>query len=128
LLEDRRRELQGYLRSLRESLPSEVLEVRDPEEQSVGDLVQEMDFALMQMKSETLAKIDEALRRLEDGSYGRCADCSADIAEARLKALPFADRCRSCQERVEREAHEAEQSHGSRAFLEGVFTRGTAGR
>ena len=59
------------LRSLRETLPVEAGEVRDAEEQSVDDFVQEVDFALMQMKSETLAKIDEAILRLEDGTYGR---------------------------------------------------------
>jgi DnaK suppressor protein len=128
LLAERRHELQGKLRSLRETLPAEVLEVRDPEEQSVDDFVQDVDFALMQMKSETLAKIDEALHRLESGHYGHCADCSAEIPEARLQALPFADRCRACQERTETGHREAEHSQSSRAFLEGVFARGLATR
>jgi DnaK suppressor protein len=128
MLGDRRSELQGKLRSLRETLPAEVLEVRDPEEQSVDDFVQDMDFALMQMKSETLAKIDEALHRLDNGSYGLCADCGTDIPEARLQALPFADRCRACQERTEVDHREAGHSQSSRAFLEGVFARGSAPR
>lgn len=126
LLEDRRRELKSKLRSLRETLPAEVLEVRDAEEQSVDDLVQDMDFALMQMKSETLARIDEALRRLEAGSYGQCGDCGAEISAARLEALPFAERCRTCQERTEAELRESEHRASSRAFLEGVFARGAA--
>ena len=54
MLEDRRREIHDKLRSLRESLPAEAADVRDAEEQSVDDFVQEVDFALMQMKSETL--------------------------------------------------------------------------
>jgi len=126
LLEDRRRELQRKLRSLRETLPAEVLEVRDAEEQSGDDLIQEMDFALMQMKSETLARIDEALRRLEAGSYGQCGDCGAEISAARLLALPFAERCRTCQEQAEAELREADHKANSRAFLEGVFARGAA--
>lgn len=101
MLEDRRREVHEKLRSLRESLPAEAAEVRDIEEQSVDDFVQEVDFALMEMKSETLRQIDEALWRLEDGSYGHCAFCGVEIAEARLKALPFARLCRACQEEQE---------------------------
>jgi DnaK suppressor protein len=101
MLEDRRREIQDKLRSLREALPEEAATVRDPEEQSVSDFVRDVDFALMQMKSQTLLGIDEALHRLEEGTYGVCADCAQEIPEARLKALPFATRCRECQERFE---------------------------
>jgi len=101
MLEDRRREIQDKLRSLRETLPEEMAIVRDNEEQSVNDFVRGVDFALMQMKSDTLVGIDEALRRLEEGAYGLCAECGAEIPEARLKALPFATRCRNCQEQRE---------------------------
>jgi DnaK suppressor protein len=101
MLEDRRREIQGKLRSLRETLPAEVGDVKDAEEQSVADFVKEVDVVLMQMKSDTLRKIDDAIRRLEAGAYGRCAECGNDIVEARLKALPFAERCRGCQEQEE---------------------------
>jgi len=73
MLEDRRREIQDKLRSLRETLPTDATTVKDAEEQSVDDFVQEMDFALMQMKAESLGKIDEAIRRLEAGVYGVCA-------------------------------------------------------
>ena len=101
MLEDRRSEIQDKLRSLRETLPAEAELVKDAEEQSVDDFVQEVDFALMQMKSETLLKIDEAIKRLDNGSYGMCADCGVEITEARLTALPFAARCRACQEHEE---------------------------
>jgi DnaK suppressor protein len=101
MLEERRKEIQDKLRSLRETLPAEVAEVKDAEEQSVDDFVQEVDFALMEMKSRTLSKIDEAIQRLEDGTYGICPDCDAEISEARLTALPFASLCRDCQENLE---------------------------
>jgi len=109
MLEDRRREIQEKLRSIRETLPEEASLVRDAEEQSVTDFVQEVDFALMQMKSDTLVKIDEALQRLDQGTYGQCSDCGNEIPEVRLKALPFATRCRSCQE-----LYEAAQEGGGR--------------
>lgn len=106
MLEERRREIKDKLRSLRESLPAEVVEVKDAEEQSVADFVQDVDFALMEMKSATLAKIDEALVRLERGGYGVCGECGLPIAEARLKAVPFADLCRACQEQHEHRQRE----------------------
>ena len=97
MLVDRQTEIRSKLRSLREVLPAEVAQVRDAEEQSMEDFVLGMDFALMEMESETLRKIDEAIQRLEEGTYGVCGDCDGPISEARLKALPFATVCRDCQ-------------------------------
>jgi DnaK suppressor protein len=116
MLEDRRREIQDKLRSLRETLPAEAADVRDIEEQSVDDFVSEVDFALMEMKSETLRQIDEALRRLEAGGYGVCAECAGEIGEARLKAVPFAQMCRDCQEAQEERAHEEERARAAEHF------------
>jgi DnaK suppressor protein len=48
--------------------------------------------------------VEEAMGRLAAGQYGRCADCGHPIPAARLRALPFAVRCLSCQERLERDA------------------------
>src|SRR5688500_8123870 len=87
MLEDRRRDIHDSLRSLRETLPAQVAEVKDAEEQSVQDFVQDVELALIEMKSETLGQIDEAIRRLEAGTYGTCGNCGQEIAEARLKAL-----------------------------------------
>ncbi len=101
MLEDRRREIHEKLRSLREQIPVDAPDVRDAEEQSVDDFVQEVDLALMQMKSETLKKIDQAILRLEEGTYGRCQECDVEIPPARLRALPFAALCRDCQEETE---------------------------
>jgi DnaK suppressor protein len=107
MLEERHREIQNKLRTLRETLPAEVAEVKDAEEQSVNDFVRDVELALIEMTSETLSQIDEAMHRLEAGTYGVCANCGAEIAEPRLKALPFATLCRSCQE--EQESLRAEQ-------------------
>jgi RNA polymerase-binding protein DksA len=101
MLRDRQAEIHNKLRSLRQVLPAEVSEVKDAEEQSMEDFVRGMDFALMEMESETLRKIDEALLRLQAGTYGICAECDEKIAEARLRALPFATLCRDCQEQEE---------------------------
>ncbi len=124
MLESRRREIRDNLRSLREGLPADH-EVKDAEEQSVDDFVQDVDFTLMQMKSETLGKIDEALRRVEQGTYGQCAECATPIASARLKALPFATLCRDCQEREERrrDAGRSPRPYGSPFALDETEAR-----
>ncbi len=43
-----------------------------------------------------LRQIDAALHRIEDGTYGTCAKCGAEISEARLDVLPFTPFCRDC--------------------------------
>jgi DnaK suppressor protein len=61
-----------------------------------------IDFTVIQVKSMQIANIEWALRRLQEGSYGRCADCNGEIACQRLAAIPFARRCRECQEAAEK--------------------------
>src|SRR5687767_4411057 len=118
MLMDRQTEIRSKLRSLREVLPAEVAQVRDAEEQSMEEFVLGMDFALMEMESETLRKIDEAMRRLGEGTYGACRECDAEISEARLRALPFASLCRDCQEEEE-ESLAAKNARPSRVFDDG---------
>jgi DnaK suppressor protein len=103
MLRDRQSEIKNRMRSLREVFPAQMAEVIDEEEQRMDEFVRDMDLALVQMEAATLRKINEAIARLEDGHYGICADCEETISEARLKALPFADRCRDCQEAAEAE-------------------------
>jgi DnaK suppressor protein len=62
------------------------------------DIQADIGFALIQMKSEMLDRIDTALRRISEGSYGICLECGDEIAEPRLTALPFAVRCKECEE------------------------------
>lgn len=49
-----------------------------------------------------LVKIEEALKRIEDGEYGRCLSCGKDIPEGRLEILPFTIHCIDCQNAVEK--------------------------
>jgi DnaK suppressor protein len=101
MLEERRRELmnavQGKIRDVR-SAEGKDREVLDQGESSEVDIQEDIEFALIQMKSETLNKIDAALRRLEEGTYGDCFECGDEIAGPRLRALPFAVRCKDCEE------------------------------
>jgi DnaK suppressor protein len=104
MLDDRRRELQsevqGKMRGVREegSWGGKLNEVLDAVESAEADIQEELEFALVQMKSETLNKVNDALVRLEQGNYGNCFDCGDEIAEKRLRALPFAVRCKDCEQ------------------------------
>jgi DnaK suppressor protein len=101
MLEGRRHELaqdvQGRIRGARTDHNNDH-DVFDEGEVSEIDIQDEIQFALIQMKAETLEKIDTALRRREEGAYGHCFECGNEIAKARLLALPFAVRCKDCEE------------------------------
>ncbi|TMA69847.1 MAG: TraR/DksA family transcriptional regulator [Deltaproteobacteria bacterium] len=64
----------------------------------------EINFILTDREREKLQAIDEALARVEEGSYGMCESCESDIAEGRLEALPFTRLCINCQAEREKEA------------------------
>ncbi len=103
ILEDRRREIlnqvQIKMRDVRaEGASGDGQGVLDAAESSEADIQDDIEFALIQMKSETLHKIEEALARLEEGTYGNCFECGEEISERRLRALPFAVRCKDCEE------------------------------
>ena len=103
ILEERRREImsevQGRMRDVRaEGTGDPGQGVLDAAESSELDIQDEIEFALIQMKAETLNKIEEALRRVEEGTYGFCFECGEEISEKRLRALPFAVRCKDCEE------------------------------
>jgi RNA polymerase-binding transcription factor DksA len=73
---------------------------------------------LSRVKAETRSRIDIALARLDEGSYGTCAECAGEIAGRRLRALPFAMRCQDCEDRREQceqerdaEARQRERRH-----------------
>jgi RNA polymerase-binding transcription factor DksA len=99
MLEDRRRDIHDRLRLLRETLPAQVLEVKDAEEQSVQDFAQDVELALMEMKSETLGQIDEAVRRLEAGTSRRCPSRPSAVTarkSRKRRAPPSARRTHAC--------------------------------
>ena len=106
MLEERRFEIIGELQSRMRDVRDEDAaiaqqSVRDEAETCELDIQDDIKFALLQMKAETLEKIGEALARLEQGRYGRCYECGEDISERRLRALPFAVRCTQCEEAQE---------------------------
>lgn len=126
MLEERRREIQaqvqGKMRDVRSegTWGSKLNEVFDAVESSESDIQDDIEFALIQMKSETLNKINDALTRLEQGDYGNCFECGEEIAEKRLRALPFAVRCKDCEEARE-VAEQRERQMAARRGASSLF-------
>ena len=91
-------EVQHKMRDVRtEGAASPLHDVRDEAESSEADIQDDIEFALLQMKAETLHKITEALTRLDEGTFGYCYECGTEISSRRLRALPFAVRCTDCE-------------------------------
>ena len=126
MLEERRREIQAEVQGKMRDVRAEGAwggkqnEVFDAVESSEADIQDEIEFALIQMKSETLNKINDALSRLEQGDYGNCFECGEEIAEKRLRALPFAVRCKDCEEARE-VAEKRERQIASRRGAASLF-------
>jgi DnaK suppressor protein len=126
MLEDRRREIQaevqGKMRDVRAegTWGGKLNEVLDAVESSEADIQGDIELALIQMKSETLNKINDALARLEQGDYGNCFECGEEIAEKRLRALPFAVRCKDCEEAREN-AQQRERQVAARRGTSSLF-------
>ena len=79
--------------------PSEVTDFKDVAAEESRAVVDEVAHT---HATEELARTVAALRRVEDGTYGLCADCGEAIDERRLRALPATPFCTPCQARHER--------------------------
>lgn len=75
---------------------------------AVVDISEEISLRMLTNHRKRLREIDDALRKIDQGSYGICEECSEEISEKRLKIMPAANLCIDCQENKEKlEAVEA---------------------
>jgi DnaK suppressor protein len=84
--------------------------VKDTVDMSLMDVNKEMALRLGERESQMIADIDQALLRIEEGSYGQCARCGQLIDERRLEALPTARYDAACQAIIEAANGEDEHS------------------
>ncbi len=103
MLNARRRAIEGQvqqkIREFRDMARAGTM--RSPAELSDEPASEDLVFALVEMDAQTLKRITAALARLRAGDYGSCRDCLEEISEKRLRALPFATTCLSCQRSAE---------------------------
>jgi DnaK suppressor protein len=96
MLEDLREETLSMLRA-RATHVVDPAEVMDSIDRGVDESLKDMELTLAEGDRKTLHAIEDALASLHLGRYGVCSECGGEIAEARLKALPFATLCHACQ-------------------------------
>lgn len=90
-------------------------EAHGSEGPDVGDLADEATVEVSRTLSneeeavlrKTLTQVQDALRRIEDGTYGKCVVCGREIDPARLEAIPWTPYCRADQEELDREGQES---------------------
>ncbi len=128
MLEGRRREIEasvrGHLSTVREERAmADHVRALDDGEVSDVEIQEDIELALVQMKLDTLQRIDAALGRLNTGLYGRCIECGDDISAARLRALPFAVRCLGCEDARETDAPRQRRPERSHAALDDTAVR-----
>jgi RNA polymerase-binding transcription factor DksA len=109
-----KKELDERERALRQEIRAELLKseeqhyrdlagrVKDVGEESVADLLVDLQLASVDRHIQELRDIEAAQTRMMTGSYGTCVDCGVAVAFERLQAYPTAKRCRPCQAQHER--------------------------
>ena len=110
LLTERER-VQSAIAHLREdhpgSLDDEVEETAPTSDNHLGEtatatLNREIDYTLGENSGQVLSEIDAALKRIEEGTYGKCTACGKEIAPERLEAHPWASLCIDDARKAER--------------------------
>jgi DnaK suppressor protein len=99
-LESRRKLLSGKILSTMESTRGQQNSreiFKDPYGSAALMLDDEIAATVVERRAEMLEELNSALDDIEQGRYGICHDCGAEIAPARLRVMPFATRCVSCQ-------------------------------
>jgi len=107
LLERRRRLLSEIEQEIRVGANRDHSEPADVVDMATNSSHQEIILRIAEMSSGEVVRIDHALNKMKDGTYGICEICGRRIPAARLKVMPTASMCVSCQ--GELEAEEAEE-------------------
>jgi DnaK suppressor protein len=107
------RNVQKDLQEGREAQKDEGMDTYDVASESRD---REINLALADRDRDKLLAIDDALARIDDGSYGVCESCDSDIAEGRLEALPFTRLCVNCQADREKEAKTMKRVEEDRTY------------
>jgi DnaK suppressor protein len=107
LLSKKRELWHAISEDIREDASAEYQELlqtisKDPGDKAMAELRESTIYSYVELKAKELESIEEALIRIESGEYGRCRDCGKWIRPARLEVMPYAVRCRACQENWEK--------------------------
>lgn len=101
LLEEKQRILNNSKNALKNELALSPDDLPDETDLAASEISQNLVFKLRDRERLLLTKIDEALARIEDGTFGTCTDCEEPIEPRRLEARPVSDLCIACKEKQE---------------------------
>lgn len=103
-LEEKRRELLESYRRSQEGQREAGDEGQDLADRATEHYTREFQYSLSDKERESVRAVEEALERMEAGTFGECQECGEQISDRRLQAIPWARLCIECQE--EQEAQE----------------------
>lgn len=102
LLQSRIAELERTLSAAKQETRAYATREADPADQAASEYERQAAAHKMSASRQNLKVLKEALQRLDEGTYGECAECGNDIERKRLEAIPWVRYCVSCQEARER--------------------------
>ena len=103
LVQMRKELLQDVSQSMRAEADHLKFDIGDFYDHASTDRDRELALMLADREREKLTHVDDALKRIENGTYGICESCEEEIDRERLAAMPFTKLCLSCQEDLERQ-------------------------
>lgn len=101
LLEEKQRVINNSKASIQTDLNISQDDLSDETDLAASEISQNLIFKLRERERQLLRKIDEALLRIEQGSFGTCEACDEGIEPKRLEARPVSTLCLSCKEKEE---------------------------
>lgn len=121
-LQAKRADLQEQIRGLTEAnpTPADPVEIsegpQDFEETATDFLETQQEQSIKVNEQALLTQVEEALKRIEQGTYGKCVVCGQPIPEKRLEAIPWAARCVKDEEQIERRNLSREELYDSNTY------------
>ena len=101
LLEEKQRILNNSKKTLDQELNTSQDDLPDETDLAASEINQNLVFKLRDRERQLLSKIDQALERISEGTFGTCEVCEEPIEARRLEARPVSTLCLSCKEREE---------------------------
>ena len=116
LLDMKTQMLRGIRDDMKEDREGEKDDGRDTYDVASEERDREINYLLTDRDRGKVQSIDQALERIEEGTYGICENCEGEITNERLKAMPFTRLCVQCQSERETEAKRNRRADDSSAF------------
>ena len=95
--------LSAELTKSTEGLLNDDVSFADSVDQAAADTDKAITVQIKNRGRDTLVQINQAIRRLDEGTFGNCEQCDSEIADARIKAFPFTTLCIDCKAELESE-------------------------